>query len=58
MELQTPYFYIEKSALEKNFEKLVAALERYWNNYIIGYSYKTNAIPWVIQYFQNQRLLL
>lgn len=43
MELQTPYFYIEKSALEKNFEKLVAALERYWNNYIIGYSYKTNA---------------
>ena len=54
MEVQTPYFYIEKSALEKNFEKLVAALERYWNNYIIGYSYKTNAIPWVIQYFQNK----
>lgn len=54
MKLQTPYFCIEKKALETNYKKLVLALERYWNNYIIGYSYKTNAIPWVIHFFQKQ----
>ena len=54
MELQTPYYVIHKEELDESFEKLNEALSTNWGNYIIGYSYKTNALPWVISYF-NQR---
>lgn len=53
MELKTPYFVIHKKDLDDNFSKLKDALEKHWNNYIIGYSYKTNALPWIIKYFDS-----
>lgn len=51
MELKTPYYVIHKEELDSNFKKLKTALEKHWDNYIIGYSYKTNALPWVIKHF-------
>lgn len=51
MELKTPYYVIHKEELESNFKKLKNALVKHWDNYIIGYSYKTNALPWVIKHF-------
>ena len=42
---------IHEQELDENFKKLKDALEKHWNNYIIGYSYKTNALPWVIKHF-------
>lgn len=53
MELRTPYYVIHKKELDSNFEKLRSALETHWGNYIIGYSYKTNALPWVISHFNH-----
>lgn len=53
MEKQTPYYVIDKNELDNNFYKLKKALDNHWNNYIIGYSYKTNALPWVIKYFDS-----
>lgn len=53
-DINTPYYIIEKKKLDDNFFKLENALKKYWNNYIIGYSYKTNSLPWVINYF-NQK---
>ena len=53
MERKTPYYVIHKNELDNNFEKLKEALERHWNNYIIGYSYKTNALPWIIKHFDS-----
>lgn len=53
MKLNTPYFVIHKNELNYNFEKLKQALDRHWNNYIIGYSYKTNALPWIIKHFDS-----
>ena len=53
MELKTPYYIIHKEELDSNYEKLKAALEKHWGNYIIGYSYKTNALPWIIKHFDN-----
>lgn len=53
MELKTPYYVIHKKELDDNFINLKNALEKYWNNYIIGYSYKTNALPWVIKHFDS-----
>lgn len=51
MEFKTPYYVIHKSELDNNYKKLKDALEKYWNNYIIGYSYKTNALPWIVKHF-------
>ena len=51
--MDTPYFLIKKQELDSNFEKLKNALNKYWSNSIIGYSYKTNSLPWVINYFKN-----
>ena len=50
---KTPYFLINKDILDSNFQFLKESLEKAWGNYIIGYSYKTNALPWVISHFKN-----
>ncbi len=52
--MQTPYFVINKDELDEQVHQLKAALDRYWSNYIVGYSYKTNSVPWVIRYFAQQ----
>ena len=51
--LKTPYFQINKDALDDGLKKLNDALNALWSNYIIGYSYKTNALLWVIKYFKD-----
>ena len=51
--MNTPYYIIHKSELDDNYYKLKDALKNNWDNYIIGYSYKTNALPWVISHFNK-----
>ena len=51
--LKTPYYLIDKDFLDYELEKLNSALRETWGSYIIGYSYKTNALPWVLKYFRN-----
>lgn len=51
--LQTPYFLINKDFLDEELLKLKNALQSSWESFIIGYSYKTNAFPWVINYFKK-----
>ena len=53
MEPKTPYYVIHREEIDVNFKKLENALKKYWNNYIIGYSYKTNALPWIIKHFDS-----
>lgn len=52
--MQTPYYVIDKTELDFNFLKLKNALEKHWNNFIIGYSYKTNALPWIVKEFDRK----
>ena len=52
--IDTPYFIINKYELDENIEKLKKSLNNVWPNYIIGYSYKTNALLWVVHYFRDQ----
>ena len=52
-ELATPYFLINEKKLQNNISKLKNALHTYWDNYIIGYSFKTNSLPWLVNYFKN-----
>ena len=51
--MKTPFFLINKNDIDNGLHKLNSSLQNAWPNYIIGYSYKTNALPWVIEYFKN-----
>lgn len=51
--LKTPYFMIKEKELKDNTEKLHKALKETWGNYIIGYSCKTNSLPWILKFMQN-----
>lgn len=53
-DLKTPYFIIDKKTLNDGIKKLKNALKSSWGNTIIGYSYKTNSLPWIIKYFKEQ----
>lgn len=49
-QIQTPYYVVHKDLLDEQLDSLQAALNRHWPNAVVGYSYKTNALPWVIDY--------
>lgn len=51
-ELKTPYFMIKENELNNNIEGLHKALKQTWGNYIIGYSCKTNSLPWILKFMQ------
>ena len=52
--MQTPYYVIHKKELEDNLEDLKKSIRHYWKNFIIGYSFKTNSLPWVITFMKSQ----
>lgn len=52
--LETPYFLIKEEALASDYEELVHNLEQYWKNAIIGYSFKTNSLPWLIGFVKHR----
>jgi diaminopimelate decarboxylase len=54
--IETPYFLLDENELRSNIEKLRMALNANWNNSIIAYSFKANALPWLLSYFKNMGL--
>lgn len=55
--VNTPYFVIKKSELDKNIYDFKRALEKYWPNSDIAYSIKTNSLPWILKYMNNKGIL-
>lgn len=55
--LQTPYYLIHKEMLDEGVKKLKNALREYWPNALAGYSFKTNSLPWLLEYMRNQDFL-
>jgi len=51
--MTTPYFVIDKMELDNNVISLQQALADGWGRYIIGYSFKTNSLPWVTKHLQG-----
>lgn len=51
---QSPYFQIDKTVLDQYYDMLVETLDSSWNNYTIGYSFKTNSLPWLVQYVKDR----
>ncbi|MBO5093092.1 MAG: pyridoxal-dependent decarboxylase [Lachnospiraceae bacterium] len=47
-DLQTPCYIIHKKELERGIALLKQALADNWKRSIVGYSFKTNALPWAL----------
>ena len=52
--LNTPCFVVDKQILDDGISLLTSSLEKYWNNYIVGYSFKTNSLPWLVNYVKQK----
>lgn len=53
-QLQTPFFRIKEEALLYDISLLKEALSQNWGSYIMGYSVKTNSLPWLLNYLKDQ----
>lgn len=53
-QLQTPYFVIDEPILNRYYDMLVNSLSANWNNYLVGYSFKTNSLPWLVSYVKKR----
>ena len=51
--LQTPYFVIDETILQKYYDMLTGSLAKHWNNYLVGYSFKTNSLPWLVSFVKK-----
>lgn len=52
--MNTPYFIIHKKVLDASVVLLRKAIDKYWPNTVVGYSVKSNAMPWVLEYMNRQ----
>lgn len=55
--LQTPYFVIDEAVLAGYYQMLENSLRQNWNNYLIGYSFKTNSLPWLVSFVKKNGAL-
>ena len=52
--LETPSYILDENKLMKNFKDLKSSFENEWkNNFIIGYSFKTNSLPYVLTWMRS-----
>lgn len=56
-EYQTPYFVIDEEQLTKDFTMLTDSLRDSWPNYHIGYSFKTNSLPWLVTFLKEKGVM-
>lgn len=52
--LPTPYFLLDQTVLQDYFDMLTTSLKENWPNYRIGYSFKTNSLPWLVNFYKKQ----
>lgn len=53
--MHTPYFIIDEPVLTHYYDMLTRSLSENWDNYLIGYSFKTNSLPWLVSYMKKKR---
>ncbi|MCH5261514.1 MAG: pyridoxal-dependent decarboxylase [Lachnospiraceae bacterium] len=52
--IKTPYFVIDEEILQRYYNMLTDSLAANWNNYLVGYSFKTNSLPWLVAFVREQ----
>lgn len=55
--LKTPYYLLDLQKLEKNLSGLRSAFTSLWPNFTVGYSFKTNNLPWIASWMRAQNVL-
>lgn len=55
--MKYPHYVIHQQTFQTLLDDLQDALQTYWPNYSIGYSYKTNAMPWVVCFCRDRGCL-
>lgn len=55
--LKTPYYIIDLKKLEKNLSDLRQSFTALWPNFLVGYSFKTNNLPWIASWMKSQQVL-
>lgn len=54
LELDTPCYILDEEKLIKNYNDLVDAFTKRWSNFIVGYSFKTNSLPYVLTLLKDK----
>lgn len=55
--LKTPYYLLDLRKLEKNLSGLRSAFTTLWPNCTVGYSFKTNNLPWIASWMRAQGVM-
>ena len=55
--LKTPYYLLDLQKLEKNLLGLRSAFTSLWPNFSVGYSFKTNNLPWIASWMRTQGVM-
>lgn len=50
----TPAFVIDVPLLERFTDRFLDAMRTYWPNSILGYSFKTNSLPWLVAFMRDR----
>ena len=50
----TPAWVIDEPQLKRYLNNFQRALQTYWPNSILGYSFKTNSLPWLVTWMREQ----
>lgn len=51
---KTPYFQIDQQRLAANLHGMQDAFKNLWPNFQIGYSFKTNNLPWIASWMKSE----
>ena len=51
---KTPYFQIDQQRLAATLHGMQDAFKKLWPNFQIGYSFKTNNLPWIASWMKAQ----
>ena len=54
--LKTPYFLLHTKIVDGLVESIQNAVREYWKDGIVGYSFKTNNLPWIISHMKEKGL--
>lgn len=52
--LETPCYILDEEKLSNNYDELLKAFTTRWRKFIVGYSFKTNSLPWILNYMKNR----
>ncbi len=51
---QYPFYRIKEKELLYDIGLLRDSLTENWGNFVMGYSFKTNSLPWLLSYLRTQ----